>query len=108
MTQETLAQPAERNFCPGCGKRVADLTAIHTCTPPLPVQPVALVIEGVLVKSALPEKYTGHLYTHPPQPVQKPINEAVIRADEREACAKLAELAEPYQTADLIRARGQA
>lgn len=27
---------------------------------------------------------------------------------EREACAKLAELAEPYQTADLIRARGQA
>ena len=27
---------------------------------------------------------------------------------EREACAKLAELAEPYQTADLIRKRGQA
>jgi hypothetical protein len=25
---------------------------------------------------------------------------------EREACAKVAELAEPYQTADLIRARG--
>ena len=33
-----------------------------------PVQePVALVIDGVLVKSALPEKYTGHLYTAPPQ-----------------------------------------
>jgi hypothetical protein len=32
-----------------------------------PVQePVGLVIEGVLVKSALPEKYTGHLYTTPP------------------------------------------
>jgi hypothetical protein len=32
-----------------------------------PVQePVALVIDGVLVKSSLPEKYTGHLYTTPP------------------------------------------
>jgi hypothetical protein len=34
-----LAQPEERNFCPRCGKRTADLTTIHTCTPPLPVQP---------------------------------------------------------------------
>ena len=24
----------ERNFCPRCGKRTADLLAIHTCTPP--------------------------------------------------------------------------
>ena len=32
--------------------------------------------------------------------------EAAARADEREACARIAELAEPYQTADLIRARG--
>jgi hypothetical protein len=32
-----------------------------------PVQePVALVIDGVLVKSSLPEKYTGPLYTTPP------------------------------------------
>ena len=30
-------------------------------------EPVALVIDGVLVKSELPEKYTGHLYTTPPQ-----------------------------------------
>jgi hypothetical protein len=30
--------PEERNFCPRCGKRTADLTAIHTCTPPLPEQ----------------------------------------------------------------------
>jgi hypothetical protein len=30
-----LAQPAqERNFCSCCGKRTADLTVIHTCTPP--------------------------------------------------------------------------
>ncbi len=29
--KETLAQPEERNFCPRCGKRTAD---IHTCTPP--------------------------------------------------------------------------
>lgn len=27
-------QPDERNFCPRCGKRTADLTTIHTCTPP--------------------------------------------------------------------------
>jgi hypothetical protein len=31
--------------------------------------------------------------------------EALVRADEREACAKIADLAEPYQAADLIRAR---
>jgi hypothetical protein len=24
----------EKNFCPRCGKRTADLTVIHTCTPP--------------------------------------------------------------------------
>jgi hypothetical protein len=33
--KEALAQPEqERNFCPRCGKRTADLTTIHTCTPP--------------------------------------------------------------------------
>ena len=33
--KEALAQPAEpSNFCPRCGKRTADLTVIHTCTPP--------------------------------------------------------------------------
>jgi hypothetical protein len=30
-----LAQPQERNFCPRCGKRTADPTTIHTCTPPI-------------------------------------------------------------------------
>jgi len=30
-----VAQPEERNFCPRCGKRTADLTTIHTCTPPI-------------------------------------------------------------------------
>jgi hypothetical protein len=29
-------------------------------------EPVALVVDGVLVKSMLPEKYTGHLYITPP------------------------------------------
>ncbi len=29
----------------------------------------------------------------------------LVRADEREACAQIAETAEPYQAADLIRAR---
>ena len=33
--KEALAQPEERNFCPRCGRRTADLTTIHTCTPPL-------------------------------------------------------------------------
>jgi hypothetical protein len=31
---EALAQPEERNFCPRCGKRTADLSTVHTCTPP--------------------------------------------------------------------------
>ena len=33
---------------------------------------------------------------------------ALVAAAERDKCAKLADLAEPYQTADLIRKRGQA
>ena len=32
----------------------------------------------------------------------------LVAADEREACAQVAELAEPYSAADLIRKRGQA
>jgi hypothetical protein len=32
--REAVAQPEERNFCPRCGKRTADLTTVHTCTPP--------------------------------------------------------------------------
>ena len=35
VLKAALAQPAqERNFCERCGKRTADLTVIHTCTPP--------------------------------------------------------------------------
>jgi hypothetical protein len=34
------------------------------------------------------------------------VNLAIDR--EREACAKIADIAEPYKSADLIRARGQA
>jgi hypothetical protein len=33
-TTPPAAQPEERNFCPRCGKRTADPTTIHTCTPP--------------------------------------------------------------------------
>ena len=29
----------ERNFCPRCGKRLADLGTIHTCTPPIAAGP---------------------------------------------------------------------
>ncbi len=34
IAAEALAQPEDRNFCPRCGKRTADLAVIHTCTPP--------------------------------------------------------------------------
>jgi hypothetical protein len=38
----TPPQRTEQNFCSRCGKRTADLTTIHTCTPPQPEQePVA-------------------------------------------------------------------
>lgn len=44
------------------------ISLVDPLPPPQPEQePVALVIDGVLVKSALPEKYTGHLYTISPQ-----------------------------------------
>jgi hypothetical protein len=33
-TQCEKQPPEPRNFCPRCGKRTADLTVIHTCTPP--------------------------------------------------------------------------
>ena len=33
-TSPPQRQPDERNFCPRCGKRTADLTTVHTCTPP--------------------------------------------------------------------------
>ena len=32
--KEALAQPEPLNCCSRCGKRTADLTVIHTCTPP--------------------------------------------------------------------------
>jgi hypothetical protein len=38
ILRQALEQPEERNFCPRCGKRTADLTTIHTCTPPQPEQ----------------------------------------------------------------------
>ena len=34
VAERVNTQPKERTFCPRCGKRTADLTAIHTCTPP--------------------------------------------------------------------------
>ena len=47
--------------------RTPAITAIKEALAQPAQEPVALVIDGVLVKSALPEKYTGHLYTAPPQ-----------------------------------------
>lgn len=39
MTIAMMQLEQERNFCPRCGKRTADLTTVHTCTPPSePVQ----------------------------------------------------------------------
>jgi len=34
QTYTTPPQRTEQNFCSRCGKRTADLTTIHTCTPP--------------------------------------------------------------------------
>ena len=61
------------------------LRAVHTETAlAQPArEPVALVIDGVLVKSELPEKYTGHLYTTPQQREWVGLTE-----DEREGIAK--------------------
>jgi hypothetical protein len=54
--------------CPECGMDSGcDCDSGIWNPPAAPVQePVALVIDGVLVKSSLPEKYTGPLYTAPP------------------------------------------
>jgi len=53
-------------------------------------------------------KRVGYPIQHPEW--QKATEEfaALVAAHEREECAKIAEIAEPYQAADLIRARGQA
>ena len=38
--QPVPPQRTEQNFCSRCGKRTADLTTIHTCTPPQPAKPI--------------------------------------------------------------------
>ena len=74
--EELLAQPAQGPYdqtalelCEVCGwKTLIPDDGCLNCERAQPAQePVALVIDGVLVKSALPEKYTGHLYTTPPK-----------------------------------------
>jgi len=56
------------------------IAAIQTVLTQPAQEPVALVIDGVLVKSALPEKYTGHLYT---TPLQREWNAALDEAAAR-------------------------
>ena len=34
LNDKVMRLMQERNFCPRCGKRTADLTTIHTCAPP--------------------------------------------------------------------------
>ena len=51
-------------------------------------------------------RHDGVLFTETELEKFAALIEAAARADEREECARIAELAEPYQTADLIRARG--
>jgi hypothetical protein len=55
-------QEQDGNVCARCGGIVFDPVIKQEQG-----EPVALVIDGVLVKSKLPEKYTGHLYTTPQQ-----------------------------------------
>ena len=64
MTQEALKLALEYGSFPqGSGI----IRALREALAQPEQEPVALVIDGVLVKSELPEKYTGHLYTQPPQ-----------------------------------------
>ena len=90
--KEALAQPAQKfnrqafldwydnahwgneDFKQGC-ERAWEAALAQAAQPAQ--EPVALVIDGVLVKSALPAKYTGHLYTAPPQPAQEPDRQAL-------------------------------
>jgi hypothetical protein len=65
-----LAQPEQESFSPEAisTTQAAWKMGYDAAKAEQPDQePVALVIDGVLVKSELPEKYTGHLYTAPPQ-----------------------------------------
>jgi len=53
-------------------------------------------------------KRVGYPIQHPEWQKATEKFAALVAAHEREECAKIAEIAEPYQAADLIRARGQA
>lgn len=83
----TVAQPAQEptsgDYALGYAEGFND-----ACKKPAQ-EPVALVIDGVLVKSTLPEKYTGHLYTISLQPAQKPEREALKLALEAYLCREM-------------------
>jgi len=70
MTQDDLKLVLEAlKFCHGgepCGTAEA-IAVIEKALAQPEQEPVALVIDSVLVKSAIPEKFTGHLYTQPLQ-----------------------------------------
>jgi len=51
-------------------------------------------------------EYGNGYFENTPYPELKRFT-ALVAAAEREACAQIADVAEPYQAADLIRARGQ-
>jgi hypothetical protein len=81
--RERLAQPEQESFSPEAisATQAAWKMGYDAAKAEPPEQePVALVIDGVLVKSELPEKYTGHLYTTPPRrkPEQEPIKESSV------------------------------
>ena len=69
----------ERNFCPRCGKRTADLTVIHTCTPPQPEQePVAWMYvntdgecEQIEYGEPFDDPFVTPLYSTPPASVNE-------------------------------------
>lgn len=68
-------------------QRLKAITAIKQARSAPVQEPVALVIDGVLVKSSLPEKYTGHLYTTPPNvatPLAAPVVPDVMTTAEGE------------------------
>ena len=89
--------------------RVGDLCggSVHACSGGVQMNYIELAKQVGAVQNVLAMgRHDGVLFTETELKKFAALVKAVASADEREECARIAELAEPYQTADLIRARG--
>jgi hypothetical protein len=78
ITSEMMQALTEQSAQQALDKKAENARELGLDYEPAQQEPVALVIDGVLVKSELPEKYTGHLYTSPPAQ-QEPVGFAVMQ-----------------------------